>query len=93
MTLDDFLATVRKAGKIDAQKKNIAYDICDEMGIYASNDTIDKWISLEERIPRLEKYSIDNAGFLRYFERETRSTWPNMQKSFSEIDEIGRAHV
>ncbi len=87
MTLDDFLATVRIAGKIDAQKKNIAYDICDEMGIYASNDTIDKWISLEERIPRLEKYSIDNAGFLRYFERETRSTWPNMQKSFSEIDD------
>ena len=87
MTLKDFLKTVKTAGKIAGSQKDIAHDICSNAGIEVSTDTIDKWITQKNRVPRLDNLSINNAGFLHYFEKHTRSTWQNMQKDFSERDE------
>lgn len=89
MTLKDFLETVKTAGKIAGSQKEIAYDICSAAGIEVSENTIDKWITQKERIPRLKNDSIDQAGFLRYFKEHTRSTWQNIQEKFGEKDEYG----
>lgn len=89
MTLKDFLETVKTAGKIAGSQKEIAYDICSEAGIKVSENTIDKWITQKNRIPRLDDGSIDNAGFIRYFNSHTKSTWQNIQEKFGEKDEHG----
>ncbi len=89
MTLKDFLETVKTAGKIAGSQKEIAYNIFSEAGITVSENTIDKWITQKDRIPRLNNDSIDNAGFIRYFNRYTKSTWQNIQEKFSEKDEHG----
>lgn len=89
MTLKDFLETVKTAGKIAGSQKEIAYDICSEAGIKVSENTIDKWITQKNRIPRLDDDSIDNAGFIRYFNSHTKSTWQNIQEKFGEKDEHG----
>lgn len=89
MTLKDFLETVKTAGKIAGSQKEIAYDICSEARIKVSENTIDKWITQKNRIPRLDDDSIDNAGFIRYFNSHTKSTWQNIQEKFGEKDEHG----
>lgn len=89
MTLKDFLDTVKKSGKIAGTQKEIAYEICYESGITASTNTIDKWITNKNRIPRRKNLSINNMGFIRYFEKHTRSTWLDMQEKFAEKDEHG----
>lgn len=87
MTLKDFLKTVKMTRKIAGSQKDIAHDICSAAGLAVSTDTIDKWITQKDRVPRLDNLSINNAGFIHYFEKHTRSTWQNMQKDFSERDE------
>lgn len=87
MTLKDFLKIVKTARKIPGSQKDIAHDLCSDAGIGVSTDTIDKWIVQNDRVPRLDNRSINNVGFIHYFEKHTKSTWQNMQKDFSERNE------
>lgn len=87
MTIKEFFQTLKDAGRLPGKKEEIAYDLCECSGMNFSPDTIHKWMSKKNIIPRRSKLTIDNEGFIRYFEKHTRSTWPDIQKKFSEIDE------
>ncbi len=89
MTINDFFQTLKDAGQLSGKKEEIAYDLCESSGMDFSLNTIHKWIIDEKRSPRRSKLSIDNEGFIRYFEKHTRSTWPDIQEKFSEIDKHG----
>ncbi len=87
MTINDFFQTLKDAGQLPGKKEEIACDLCESSGMIFSLNTTHKWMTEEKRIPRRSKLSIDNEGFIRYFEKHTRSTWPDIQEKFSEIDE------
>lgn len=87
MTINEFFQTLKDAGQLPGKKEEIAYDLCESSGMSFSLDTIHKWMIDEKRIPRRSKLSIDNEGFIRYFEKHTRSIWLDIQEKFSEIDE------
>lgn len=87
MTINEFFQTLKDAGQLPGKKEEIACDLCESSGMNFSLDTTHKWMTDEKRMPRRSKLSIDNEGFIRYFEIHTRSTWPDIQEKFSEIDE------
>lgn len=91
MTLRIFVQTIKKAGKIHGTQNDIALDLCEASGMNIAYDTIVARMKPESskssRIPQCKEGKINEAGFIQYFKKRTRSTWPEMQRSFSEIDQ------
>ena len=86
MTIKDFFQTLKDSGRLSGSKEEIAYDLCTSSGMNYSQEAIRKWMK-GKSMPRRSKLSMDNDAIILYFEKNTKSTWRNMQEKFSEIDE------
>lgn len=88
MTISEFIKTIKTAGVISGSQENIAMCLYEYSGIPTTKSTIHA-ILRGKRSPRYTQGSINEPGFVRYFEERTISTWPQMQATFSTIDKSG----
>lgn len=89
MTLKDFIKTVKTAGDISGSLDDITHELYLYMGLDLSTNTIHAALYKKDKSPRYTQGSINEAGFFRYFEERTITTWPQMQKAFGELDNHG----
>ena len=87
MTLHTFVKTIKTAGGISDSLNDTAIELYHCSGIGYEDETIKK--ALKNNKPLLPKWqnSIDEWGFLQFFENRTNSTWQEMQMAFGELDE------
>jgi len=88
MKLKDFIKTIKKAGNIPDSQERIAVELFSYAGICATDSTVLEWVK-GRRNPKHEKGLVNEAGFIKYFEERTKSTWKNMQGEFGRLAEYG----
>lgn len=89
MTLKEFIKTAQTAGKISGSLDSITHKLYLYMGLHFSTNTLHAALYKKDKSPRYTQGSINEAGFFRYFEERTITTWPQMQKAFGELDNHG----
>lgn len=84
MTIDNFIKTIKKSGKMKISLKKLSLDIFSSLNLTQSEETADKWRKTNTSPNDISE--IDPDGFIDYFETKTKSTWKSIQEAFGEID-------
>lgn len=84
MTIDDFIKTIKKSGKMKISLKELSFDIFSSLNLTESEETADKWRKTNTSPSNISEINPD--GFIDYFETKTKSTWEFIQEAFGKED-------